>query len=68
MAMAAVKIATTRITEAEQALELARLRRSLLKVVAPRDGTVSRLVAREGQVVEAGQVLMQTASPASAAR
>lgn len=63
MAMATVKIATTRITEAEQALELARLRRSLLKVVAPRDGTVSRLVAREGQVVESGQLLMQIVPP-----
>ncbi|MBN1205485.1 MAG: HlyD family secretion protein [Myxococcaceae bacterium] len=59
MAEAAAELATTRVAAAERALEMARLQRSFLKVIAPRDGTIAKLMVREGQFVQTGQTLVQ---------
>ncbi|HET9596407.1 MAG TPA: HlyD family secretion protein, partial [Anaeromyxobacteraceae bacterium] len=58
-AHAAADLAHARVKSAEAALELARLQLSYTKVVAPADGEVSRLSAREGQLVAAAQPLAQ---------
>jgi membrane fusion protein, multidrug efflux system len=58
-AHAAADLAHARVKSAEAALELARLQLSYTKVIAPADGEVSRLSAREGQLVAAAQPLAQ---------
>jgi membrane fusion protein (multidrug efflux system) len=58
-AHAAADLAHARVKSAEAALELARLQLSYTRVVAPADGQVSRLSAREGQLVAAAQPLAQ---------
>ena len=62
-AEAEAELAAARVVAAEQALEIARLHRSFLTVVAPRDGTASKLSAREGQFVQVGQLLVQLVPP-----
>ncbi|MFT3914801.1 MAG: HlyD family secretion protein [Anaeromyxobacteraceae bacterium] len=58
-ALAAESLANARVRSAEAALELARLQRSYAVVKAPARGTVSRVGARVGQIVQAGQALGQ---------
>ncbi|MCY1041129.1 HlyD family secretion protein [Corallococcus sp. bb12-1] len=57
------ELAAAQFEEARQAVEKARLQRSFLKVVAPRDGMVARLAAREGQFIGEGQRLLQLVPP-----
>jgi membrane fusion protein (multidrug efflux system) len=47
------------VKSAEAARDLAELQLSYTKIWAPRDGLVSRLQAREGQLVSPGQVLAE---------
>jgi len=54
-ALAAIDLARTRVQAAQAALDLARLQLSYTVVRAPAPGTVSRLGARPGQMVQAGQ-------------
>jgi membrane fusion protein (multidrug efflux system) len=58
-ALANAELARARVRSAEAALELARLQRSYTEVRAPAAGTVSRLSARAGAIVQAGQPLAQ---------
>jgi membrane fusion protein (multidrug efflux system) len=58
-ARASAELAHARARGAEAALELARLQLSYTKVLAPRDGELSRLAAREGQLVAAAQPVAQ---------
>ena len=54
-ALAGVELARARVQAAQAALDLARLQLSYTLVRAPAAGTVSRLSARVGQIVQAGQ-------------
>jgi membrane fusion protein (multidrug efflux system) len=54
-ALAATELARTRIVSAQAALDLARLQLSYTVIRAPSDGTISRLGARVGQMIQAGQ-------------
>jgi len=56
-ATAAAKVAHARADSARAALELASLQRTYTTVRAPASGTVSRLAAHDGQVVQAGTTL-----------
>jgi membrane fusion protein (multidrug efflux system) len=56
-AKASAELAHARVTTAEAALDLAKLNLSYTTVTAPADGVVSRLMAREGQLVSPGQAL-----------
>jgi membrane fusion protein (multidrug efflux system) len=47
------------VKSAEATLTLARLQLSYTRVPAPEDGVVSRLGAHEGQIVQAGQPVME---------
>lgn len=58
-ALANAELAAARVKAAQAALDLAKLQLSYTVVHAPRDGTISRLAARSGQIVQAGQVLGQ---------
>jgi membrane fusion protein, multidrug efflux system len=58
-ALANVELARARMKAAEAAVEAARLQLSYTVVKAPADGAVSRLGARVGQIVQAGQALGQ---------
>jgi membrane fusion protein, multidrug efflux system len=58
-ALANAELAAARVKSAQAALDLAKLQLSYTVVRAPRDGTASRLAARPGQIVQAGQVLGQ---------
>jgi membrane fusion protein (multidrug efflux system) len=58
-ALANVQLSGARVKAAQAALELARLQLSYTVVRAPHAGTVSRLGARAGQIVQPGQVLGQ---------
>lgn len=58
-ALANTGLARARVRAAQAALDLARLQLSYTVVRAPRDGVVSRLGARAGQIVQPGQVLGQ---------
>ncbi|HUL60150.1 MAG TPA: HlyD family secretion protein [Anaeromyxobacteraceae bacterium] len=58
-AEAGAALAHARVKSAEAALDLARLQLSYTVVRAPSDGTVSRLQARVGQIVQPGQVLAE---------
>jgi membrane fusion protein, multidrug efflux system len=58
-ALASVELARARVQAAQAALDLARLQRSYAVVRAPAAGTVSRLGARAGQLVQPGQNLGQ---------
>lgn len=64
-AQAEADLATARVASAEHALEMARLQRTFLNVVAPRDGMVSKLSVREGQFVQVGQLLLQIVPPST---
>jgi membrane fusion protein (multidrug efflux system) len=57
IARAAADVAHAHVTSAEAALALARLTLSYTRVTAVRDGVVSRLAVREGQLVGPGQTL-----------
>ncbi|HEY3449952.1 MAG TPA: HlyD family secretion protein [Myxococcales bacterium] len=57
IAQANARLAQARVAGAEAALNLARLQLSYTRVVAPGDGTVTELSAREGQLAQAGQPL-----------
>lgn len=56
---ASAELARARARSAEAALELARLQLSYTRVTAPRDGELSRLSVREGQLVAAAQPVAQ---------
>ena len=56
-AEANARLAHARQKSAEAALELARLQLSYTKIFAQEDGQVTRLTAREGQMVQPGQPL-----------
>jgi membrane fusion protein (multidrug efflux system) len=58
-ALANADLAHARVEVARAALELARLQLSYTTVSAPADGVVSRLGARQGQMVAAGQPVAQ---------
>jgi len=58
-ALAGVELARARAQAAQAALDLARLQLSYTLVRAPSAGTVSRLAARPGQMVQAGQTVGQ---------
>jgi membrane fusion protein (multidrug efflux system) len=58
-ALASADLAHARVRSAQAALELARLQVSYTIVSAATDGMVSRLGARQGQIVQPGQVLGQ---------
>ena len=58
-ALANASLAHARAKGAQAALDLARLQLSWTEVRAPGDGTVSRLAARVGQIVQPGQPLGQ---------
>lgn len=54
-ARASAELARARVKGAEAALDLARLQLSYARVLSPVDGEVSRLSARAGQMLQAGQ-------------
>ncbi len=58
-ALAGVDLARARVRSAEAAADLAKLQLSYTVLRAPADGTVSRLQARAGQIVQPGQVCAQ---------
>jgi membrane fusion protein (multidrug efflux system) len=58
-ALANGQLAHAKVKNARAALDLARLQLSWTEVKAPADGTVSRLAARVGQIVQPGQPLAQ---------
>ncbi len=58
-AVAQARLAHARVKAAEAALDLARLQLSYTKIVSPDDGVVSKLTAREGQLVVPGQVVAE---------
>jgi membrane fusion protein (multidrug efflux system) len=58
-ALANASLAHARVKGAQAALELARLQLGWTQVLAPADGTLSRLAARPGQIVQPGQPLGQ---------
>ena len=59
VAIAGAELAHARVKAAQAALDLASLQLSYTLVRAPADGTVSRLSARDGQIVQPGQALGQ---------
>lgn len=59
VARAAADLAHARVTGAAAALQLAELQLSYTKVVAPEDGLVTQLAARQGGLVQPGQPLAQ---------
>jgi membrane fusion protein (multidrug efflux system) len=58
-ALAGADLAHARVKAAQAALDLASLQLSYTLVRAPADGTISRLAARAGQIVQPGQALGQ---------
>jgi membrane fusion protein (multidrug efflux system) len=58
-ALANANLAHARVRSAQASLDLARLQLSWTEVRAPADGTLSRLGARAGQIVQPGQPLGQ---------
>jgi membrane fusion protein (multidrug efflux system) len=54
---AQIAVAHARVRSAQASLDLARNQLSYTRVMAPADGSVTRLVAREGALVAAGQVM-----------
>lgn len=58
-ARAAADLARSHADAADAAVHLAELQLSYTRVVAPRDGTVTQLAAREGGLIQAGQPLAQ---------
>jgi membrane fusion protein (multidrug efflux system) len=65
VARAQADLAHARVKSAEAAHELASLQLSYTKVVAPNDGTVSKLTAREGAQVQPGQAVAELVPPAT---
>lgn len=57
-ATAAAKLAHARVAAAQATLDLAKLQLSYTKIVAPIAGTVSKLAAHEGQLVQPGMTLV----------
>jgi membrane fusion protein (multidrug efflux system) len=62
-AHSAALLADARVSAAEAAVRLAELQLSYTKVVAPSDGLVTQLGARQGALVQAGQPLAQLVPP-----
>jgi membrane fusion protein (multidrug efflux system) len=58
-ARAGADLAKARVRAAEAALSLARLQVSYTKIVAPADGVASKLTAHEGQLLAAGQPVVE---------
>jgi membrane fusion protein (multidrug efflux system) len=58
-ALANAELAHARVKSAQAALDLARLQLSYTTLRAPADGAVSKLVARQGQIVATGQSIAQ---------
>jgi membrane fusion protein (multidrug efflux system) len=63
VARANAEIAHARVTVAEAALEQARLQLEFTRILAPADGTVSKLSVREGQLLTAGQPVARLVPP-----
>jgi len=55
---ASQKLAAARVKSAEVALQKAKLQRSYTTIIAPSDGTVSKLGAHVGQTIAPGQALL----------
>lgn len=64
-AKANAQLAHARVEAASALLDLAKLQLSYTRVVAPEDGMVSQLTAREGQMVQPSQALGQLVPQAS---
>jgi len=58
-ARAQAELAHARVKSAEAQLDLARLQLGYTRIVAPADGFASKLTAHEGQLVQAGQPLIE---------
>jgi len=58
-ARAAAELAHTRVQEAQVAVELAQLKLSYTRVVAPADGRASTLTVHPGQLVQPGQPIVE---------
>jgi len=58
-AHASAVLSRARVKSAEAALRLAELQLSYTRVLAPEDGVVSKLGAHEGQIVQAGQPVVE---------
>jgi membrane fusion protein (multidrug efflux system) len=58
-AHAAAELARAKVKSAEAAARLADLQLSYTRVTAPEDGTVSKLGAHDGQIVQAGQPVVE---------
>jgi membrane fusion protein (multidrug efflux system) len=63
VARASAELARAKVTVAEAALEQARLQLEFTRILAPADGTVSRLTVREGQLLTAGQPVARLVPP-----
>ncbi|MFY0566362.1 HlyD family secretion protein [Archangium lansingense] len=63
VARASAELARAKVTVAEAALEQARLQLEFTRVLAPADGTVSKLSVREGQLLTAGQPVARLVPP-----
>jgi membrane fusion protein (multidrug efflux system) len=63
VARASAELAHARVTVAEAALEQVRLQLDFTRVLAPADGTVSKLTVREGQLLTAGQPVARLVPP-----
>ena len=59
VARAAVALAEAKVKQQEAALEQARLQVSYTRIVAPADGVLSRMAVREGQYVQATQMVAE---------
>jgi membrane fusion protein (multidrug efflux system) len=59
VARAGAALAEARVRGAEAALALAKLQLGYTRIVAPADGHASKLTARDGQLVSAGQPLVE---------
>ncbi|WP_163780007.1 HlyD family secretion protein [Myxococcus vastator] len=56
-------LASARVREARHGLSLARSRRAQARLIAPQEGTISKLMVREGQLIEEGRTLMLLSLP-----
>jgi membrane fusion protein (multidrug efflux system) len=64
-AEAQARLAAARVQSAQAALQLAELQLQYTQVVAPADGTISRLTARVGQLLQSGQPVAELVPDAS---
>jgi membrane fusion protein (multidrug efflux system) len=64
-AEAQARLAAARVQSAQASLQLAELQLQYTQVVAPADGTISRLTARVGQLLQSGQPVAELVPDAS---